>query len=567
MKDLLKYSKLWQKKRDELNITADPDKDWLDMQQVLDKHLPQTHSATGGSGASHLAKFFKAGPIAGLSAVAIVATYLVVQLAGPKINKQQKPDILAGKHDTMIVSNTNPHSNITADSAIISKNQTALTDSVANNVVTNNKKTKPAGTLANVNNTANQPAGTLTANKAGHQPNGAAVLNSTQVLNSNKLLTHSNNNQSPISGKYKGGVNRLTQHGAPFIAANTAAKGNNKPGKENAGNGQPGGSNSPVKIDSLRNILPAGLIGDNTQHQQTSTTDKQAVQTGANNTNVQSGLNNADVKKGDNKSAVSSGNNTSLNDSLAKNNPAKSNGRRRQPVVTSKDNKKDKRKKISNSNDSSSVHSSRIDWGILAGVNTSGSFTPKAQNSNIYGSFPIDAYLGLFSTCHFNEKWGINLQLQALNPQKISGGYSHANGSKVDSGKIIQVTDERKAWFVSLPVHIAYKITDNISVKAGPVINIPVKQLSINNSLTPTTINKDTVYYKKVTGQIRAARYDQKINLGLSAGLGLEFGRFTIDATYLKSLSGYHVTSDFGSYKANSGSLQFTIGFKFNKPR
>jgi hypothetical protein len=535
MKDLLKYSKLWRNKRDELNINADPDNDWLDMQQALNKHLPQT---PGTNAPSTPPDFFKAGPIAGFSAIAIVATYLVVHFAGSKINKQQRPDSTNAKQDTMVIVNPNTQT----------LNEKA--DSLKPGAITGSPILDSTGhTSSTINKVTDKALG-----------------NSNQALGVNKLQSGVNHHQVVRGYRTNNGINPQVARGVPYVANNTGSKANGRPGKTGIGNHQPTGTNNAVQLDSIKNILPAGSVGDTTQHQQNAL-DKQVD---INTRKKQQGLNDsAGVKKADTLSSIGQININNVVDGLAKFLIARTKDDIKLAMAAekNKNSNKDKRKKMTNSNDSSSIRSSRLDWGILAGVNTSGSFMPKSQNSNIYGSFPIDAYLGLFGTYHFNPKWGINVQLQALNPQKISGGYSHANGSKVDSGKIIQVTDERKAWFVSVPIHVAYKITDNLSLKAGPVINIPVKQISISNSLTPTTIKKDTVYYKKVTGQINAARYDQKINIGLSGGVGLEFGRFNIDATYFKSLSGYNVISDFGNYKVNSGSLQFTVGFKFNKPK
>jgi hypothetical protein len=91
--------------------------------------------------------------------------------------------------------------------------------------------------------------------------------------------------------------------------------------------------------------------------------------------------------------------------------------------------------------------------------------------------------------------------------------------------------------------------------------------MSGTTTLTPETIKRDTAYYTTTTTQLNATRYNQQINFGVSGGVSLQFNRFNVDATYQKSLSGYNVTSGFGNYKSHNGSLQFTVGFKLNKPR
>lgn len=210
-----------------------------------------------------------------------------------------------------------------------------------------------------------------------------------------------------------------------------------------------------------------------------------------------------------------------------------------------------------------SVAFANTDWGILLGANSSGSFTPSAQNSNFYGRFPVDIYAGLFATYHLNSKWAINAQVRLLTPLNFSGSYTNEN-SGVDSAKLVKVTDSRKAYFVSIPVHAVYKITNNISVKGGPVINIPVKQVNGATNVRRLTDNIDTIFLANTVNQLKATRYDQKINLGLSGGISFQFNRLSLEALYQKSLGGYNVTSGFGNYKNSPGTVQISVGFKLN---
>jgi hypothetical protein len=222
-------------------------------------------------------------------------------------------------------------------------------------------------------------------------------------------------------------------------------------------------------------------------------------------------------------------------------------------------------KKTKTVTNNSKLPPSDIDWGILAGVNSSGSFTPKGQNANIYGKLPVDVYLGLFATYHFNDKWAVNSQIRVLNPQNLNSSFTHVvNENKADSGKVLAITDSRKAYFVSIPIHLVYKINNKISLKGGPVINIPVKQISNSTSLQPG-IKLDSAYNITVSNQLKAIKYDQKINFGLSGGISLQYKRLIFEATYLKSFSGYNVISDFGNYKSNKGSLQITLGLQLNR--
>ncbi len=236
----------------------------------------------------------------------------------------------------------------------------------------------------------------------------------------------------------------------------------------------------------------------------------------------------------------------------------------------SKDNKKPSRNGKTAKTKNASIKNStllNLDWGILTGVNSSGSFTPKSQNSNFYGSSPVDVFFGLFANYNLNDRWAIGSQIRLFSPQTISTIYTHANGSKIDSSQSLKITSSRKLYSVSIPIRIMYKVTDKVSFIGGPVIDIPIKQLNTKSTLQPAAIKSDTSYYAKVDSVLNGTQYRQKLNLGLSGGVNIQFKRLSFEATYLKSLSGYQVTSGYGTYRSYNGTLQFTVKFQLNKPK
>jgi len=226
-------------------------------------------------------------------------------------------------------------------------------------------------------------------------------------------------------------------------------------------------------------------------------------------------------------------------------------------------NNKEKNAKVKNS----STSSSNIDWGLLTGVNSSGSFTPRNQNSNFYGNSPVDLYFGVFATYNINDKWAVNSQIKLFNPQTITTKYTHANASRIDSGQLLQITSSRKMYSTSIPLHAVYKVNSNLSFMAGPVINIPVKQTNTGSTWLPTAIRSDSTYSTHIDSVLNKTKYEQKLNFGLSAGVNITFKRFSFGATYMKSLSGYQISSDFGNHNSYNGTLQFTIGFRLNKSK
>ncbi len=216
-------------------------------------------------------------------------------------------------------------------------------------------------------------------------------------------------------------------------------------------------------------------------------------------------------------------------------------------------------------NKPSNSKNSKLDWGILAGVNTAGSFTAKSQNANFYGSFPVDAFFGLFVTYNFSDKWGVNLGIRGLNPQNLSGSYTHANESKIDTLQTLNISDSRKVYFVDVPLNLVFKPNQYLSLKAGPVFSLPVKQVNGISTFQTGKLKKDSLYYVKVTQTINATNYTQSVNVGLSFGASAQTGRFIFDAAYIRGLKGLTVGSGLGSYTANSNYFLFTVGFKLNR--
>jgi hypothetical protein len=216
---------------------------------------------------------------------------------------------------------------------------------------------------------------------------------------------------------------------------------------------------------------------------------------------------------------------------------------------------------------SKATGTSAFDYGILTGINASGSFTSKNQNKNFYGSLPVDVFFGAFATYHFNDRWGVNLQLRGLNPQKISGTYTHSNDSKKDTNQVLVMADARKVYTADAALHLVYKPIAGLSLKAGPVFGYTLKEANGNTSFQTGPLKKDSVYYANVTKLINATTYAKTLTLGLSTGASYEYGRFIFDAAYVWNFKGPGAGSTLGSYSANNGSFLFSIGFKLNKPK
>jgi hypothetical protein len=204
----------------------------------------------------------------------------------------------------------------------------------------------------------------------------------------------------------------------------------------------------------------------------------------------------------------------------------------------------------------------KLEIGILAGVNTSGSFTPKSQNNNFYGSLPVDAFLGVFVNYTVHVNWALNIQPKLWSAQSVSGTYSHANESKIDSGQTLVISDSRKMYFVDVPIHVMYRATPNLSFMAGPAVSFPVKAINSITTFSPGKAQKDSAYYVKVRTTLAATTYSTRPNFGFSTGVSYNYKRLFFNASYLKALKTQTVSSDLGSYSYNHDALQLSVGFK-----
>jgi len=523
MKDSLRYLKLWQKKRNEMQVNDDPQADWLQMQSLLDIQMPVVKKSSGFKRLKMLPTMFIA-----FSAAAMV--YMVSNIIS--LEKHKHPV----KHSQ--------HHKGSFHQGSIFPDSLALADSSDNNVST---QAKDSALLTNqgLPVQGNGP-GTPALSKT--TINGPIVSNNHRV---NDLLTSAKHVVGAATGQIQGSSGGATANwGASPVNSSSLSN------RYLARNGHLAG----------RNIRSRGLNTGTHYVTQINLPNSNHINKGNNfiSPDIIAGIGNhpggvdmllmiaatPQLKFGQ-LSTVQPVTLPALHNSLRSNTS--------QGQAKTDKTKKDKAVKTKNSNPSN------IDWGILTGVNSSGSFTPKSQNANFYGSSPVDLYAGLFASYELNDKWAINPQIRLFSPQSISTTYTHANQSKIDSNQNLKITASRKVYAVSVPIYAVYNVTSKISFKAGPVINFPVKQINTNSLLQPAGIKADSTYYTKIAGILDSTKYAQKLNFGISAGASIKYKRLIFEATYLKSLSGYGVTSGLGSYKSYNGTFQFTIGFQLDK--
>lgn len=552
MKDSLKYSDLWRKKREELPVEGEAQNDWQEMQSMLDMYMPVVPITTAAH-VSKVAKVVKAIKaikatsllLAALTVATVTGTtvYLIKNQQQNKAHNQHK----SNKHtldidslrDSLIANALDISDSInfskdrlqgsSVDKGLLSATKTDSIDKVTKaGATTNNSSVKISGTpsipgISNQragsvqqpgNNAANGSITGYSSANNGNYPGNTQHQNSRQLQIQNSIAKQAANDtkdtaeNGSVDDRIADNDNQLSIPLMPWSGSGQASQSNEI------------NNNAPFQPQIFAKQPPSSFLVNNYYYSRLRGTVNNKGKNGKNQIN----------KSKATKSLKTKGSGNSLGRSL-------------------------------------SAAFANVDWGILVGANTSGSFTPAAQNHNLYGGFPVDIYPGVSGTYHLNDKWAVNAQVRFLTPLNLSGTYTNQN-DHVDSVRSVRATDSRKAYFVTIPIHAVYKINDNISVKGGPVINILTRQVGFNTSAQKIFSNVDTLFLQAKDAQIKATtRYDQKVNLGLSGGISIQANRFIFEALYQKSLSGYNVISDFHNYKNNPGTLQISVGFKLNSSK
>jgi hypothetical protein len=204
------------------------------------------------------------------------------------------------------------------------------------------------------------------------------------------------------------------------------------------------------------------------------------------------------------------------------------------------------------SNSAKNTYGSGFNYGIKAGYSA----------SNKIGNI----YLGTYMSFEINQHLFFMPELLLSMAKTVSGSYTHASYFRPDSIAPFTITDSRKVYMLDVPLNIGYKLTPKISLKAGPTFSIPIKQTGVVSKLGNVPDLKDTLMHtQSINTALNRTVLTPKFNMGISAGIGVQAGRFNIDARYQQSFRPYKVSSDLGAYQFTSHSLMFGIGFQLNK--
>ncbi|HWZ35988.1 MAG TPA: outer membrane beta-barrel protein [Mucilaginibacter sp.] len=594
MRNWNQYLKLWQQKRNELHISSDMKADWSDMHHLLDEQMPLDgkpgvgnnagHSGGGnpgtGTGLLNLAKFKLLYVAAGLI-IGSAITYVVIRNANQKADKVYKQnkteirkdslsarsvlktagDLQKANNESAIGGQKDDQSNQSSGARInssVDKNNIANGDRSTNGstVVKDNARDIAVGTNAAISNDKKSNSAPAVKNNA---TNNARPSSSITNGNTGSNAVNDSHLSSRASNRASGNSSVNRNHSvSSSMTKNSKASGNSTYRRSS----HPERHTRSFNLSNRRNALPS------------------------NNSYRTNSDNNPNITAGDSRNiydasvidAITPPSTLTWAYIVANNNQAVANNLENTITdrfagrITSsgKDlsvNKADKNvKDAKTSKPARKPAHGNLDWGLLAGTDGMGSLTPQSQNHNIYGSLPIDIYVGLFGTYNLNDHWAIGLQSRLLVPHTVNGHYSY-NHVKTDTPKTtetIQISDSRKVYTLDFPVHLIYKVNPNISLKAGPILSIPVKTA---NGTYPTAGNDSTGNGNSVTRSLNATAPAKKILFGASAGIGFSYKFLWFDAMYNYSPQPLNMRSDLGSYTSNTNSLQLTIGIKLNKSK
>jgi len=564
MRNWNQYLKLWQQKRNELHISTDMQTDWSDMHQLLDKHMPaNTPSADsdnaghggGGSGLGTGAKLLNLGKLkllyvlAGLVIGGFV-TYVAINQKATSHHKKNKTEI---RKDSLSAGNILKVDNLQRannDNSIDnSKNDqnNSSTDADArsfadNNIANSNISTSDSKVVSD--HSIGTDATKSTGEKSNNISSGKTGRDNSRDAKNNHLLSSTsaiikNGMVSGSGTRRRSGSHRAGRRSGPHYSSNqqnTFTSNNGRQTNNHNNHNTIAGDGRYVNgASTIKAATPASAL----------TWDDVVANSNQNAANFANAMVN---------SAMLTSGSINRNATLGENSSANK--------TSGKTDKKAKDAKASKTARNSTYKN--LDWGLLTGTDGMGSLTPKSQNHNIYGSLPIDIYVGLFGTYNLNDRWALGLQSRFLVPHTVSGRYvySHAAKDTTQAAETIQISDSRKVYTVDVPIHLIYRIAPNINLKGGPMLSIPVKTA---NGTYPNAGNDSTGNANTVTKSLSATAPARKILFGASAGIGFSYKSLWFDATYNYNPRPMEMKSDLGGYSSNTNSLQLTIGIKLNR--
>lgn len=180
-------------------------------------------------------------------------------------------------------------------------------------------------------------------------------------------------------------------------------------------------------------------------------------------------------------------------------------------------------------------------------------------------------YAGVFGSYRIKTKLLLNMGVRLNTSTALSGSYiTKPSGYLWDTLSTYKVSDNRKLMVLNVPLTLEYRLSNKISINAGPVISFPLSQSKGNiqselyKAQLPSTQYLDSARHRAVDSTLNYTKVN-KINLGITGGISIRFNQFYIEGKYLRNLTPYKVSNTLGGYQQYNGSFQLGLRYQFKK--
>jgi len=544
MKDSAWYNKLWQSKMQELPLQGDGHDAWQKMQGLLDQHMPVNSVVIAPKARTSV--WVK---LMYVLAAIIIAAILYYAASLMPMHHHEKTNKPTGKHARIIIDSAVNKIDLTTtasptDNAIYSKNNNASSYTSKSNTKQNMLNSSvTTGKSSSANKTNIGAATNVNIADVKHTASNAAKANTKPSGINNLIVSHNHTRRNRILRHLSAGRNNSTLTTSRIGLYNSGLQGGalqnhraNRLHSKTANKNTAAYKNDQQLFADQNSIKTNIVVPSNTGN----------TIAGANTNGAAQKISSANLSVKTDSSTTAKGAATKqVADAKVKNQSNKSGS----------NNKASATKKTADS---------KFTIDIKLGVNTN-----KGSNLN--------PFFGVMGNYRFHNKWGISIGANVLSTRIISGSYGKSNLNYItigDSSKKIThnsgqltINSTRKIYYVDMPVLVTYKLSDKFSIKAGPVISIPIKTETNKNTLGPLSSSADTTTLRTVIPYVNSTAINSKVNFSFSAGAQYNVKRLYFDATYLQGLSPYTIGSNLGSGKIYYHTVQIGIGYHLFKSK
>ncbi|MEX8548224.1 MAG: hypothetical protein V5804_11540 [Mucilaginibacter sp.] len=174
----------------------------------------------------------------------------------------------------------------------------------------------------------------------------------------------------------------------------------------------------------------------------------------------------------------------------------------------------------------------------------------------------VSFYFSGVGSYALNNRWLVNAGIRINSYKRISGEYLHPSYYRPDSLPSFKIIDSRKLLVLDIPLNLEYRISKTISLRAGPVISLSLKQKNISSKLGTIADLRDTVYHSKEINKALNNTNISKVSFGFTGGISFHVNQFDLNSNY-QLLTPYKISNDLGAYRKANNTFQVSIAYRF----